>query len=498
MKTTLIQIDPHDDLTSIKDKMTWAKSPRMLLFFPHGYPVDQSPLTMKLIRRYAETNGSRVALITRDRMMREIAEEQEIPCFTSAPQAEKKSWGTAESRKPLGAFKGIEKISAIRGEVQQSPKSSRFSLAQKFISITLLIGIGVISSLFFIPSATVTVYPVLIDQVVDYQVVLDPNVTEVGIAGVLPAGSISIEVSGELSVDSTGKVVVPKTKATGEITITNLTTKRVLIPRGTVVSTGGLSPVEFYLTSEVSLAAVTGAQTAATIEAVNVGESGNVANGMVTLIGGLDNVVSINNSEPTSGGTEQSFPTPAEGDYKILQDKLHAQLISDCNEKILGESEEGTILIGNSIKLGQEISRNEIPSIGEPSDRATLTLTMSCSAITYTLEDEKMLAKIILDQNLGNRLKPLNDIIQTKQTSGATVVNVQSYTWKGHASRLLMPSFEKQDLLSLISGKPIEEAKNFIFQAFEQEKAPVVVIAPVWWSRLPWLPNRIKLEIGGK
>ena len=497
MKTSLIQIDPHDDLTSIKDKMMWAKSPRMLLFFPHGYPVDQSPLTMKLIRRYAEANGSRVALITRDRMMREIAEEQEIPCFTSAPQAEKKSWGTAESKKPLGVLNGIEKISAIRGEVIHSPKSSRFSGTQKFISIILLTGIGLISCAFFIPSASVTVYPVLIDQVIDYQVALDPNVTEVGIAGVIPARSISIEVSGELSTDSTGKVVVPKTKATGEITITNLTTKSVLIPKGTVVGTGGLSPVEFYLTSEVSLAADTGALTSATIEAVNAGESGNVSGGLVTIIGGLENVVSINNIESTSGGTEQSFPTPAEADFNNLQDKLHAQLLSDCNEKILGESEDGTVLIGNSIKLGQEISRNEIPSIGEPSDRATLTLTMACSASTYTLEDEKMLAKIILDQNLDKRFMPINDIIQTKQTSEITSANEQSYTWKDQATRDLMPSINKDDLLSLISGKPIEEAKDLIFQTFEQEKDPDIVVAPVWWSRLPLLPNRIKLEIGG-
>ena len=253
MKTTLIQIDPHDDLTSIKDKMTWAKSPRMLLFFPHGYPLNQSPLTMKLIRRYAETNGSRVALITRDRVMREIAEEQGIPCFSSAPQAEKKSWGAINQTKPLGTIKGVEKITELKTITPSQTKSKRYPF-QKIISVFLLLGVGVFSLLFFIPSAHIVLYPVRTQQQIEYQVIVNPGAVTVDISGNIPSEQLSIQVSGDASGISSGKVVVPKAKATGEISITNQSNKTVTLPKGTIVSTSGLSPIEFYLTSAVSLA----------------------------------------------------------------------------------------------------------------------------------------------------------------------------------------------------------------------------------------------------
>ena len=495
MKTTLIQIDPHDDLTSIKDKMTWAKSPRMLLFFPHGYPLNQSPLTMKLIRRYAETNGSRVALITRDRVMREIAEEQGIPCFSSAPQAEKKTWGSINQTKPLGTIKGVEKITELKTITPSQSKSKRYPI-QKIISVFLLLGVGVLSLLFFIPSAHIVIYPVQAQQQIDYQVIVSPDVNAVGISGNIPSEQLSIQINGDLSGSSSGKVVVPKARATGEITITNKTNKSVMLPKGTIVSTSGLSPIEFYLTSEVSLAPFATTTFDASIEAIMAGESGNVGSGMITTIGGLENVVSINNLQPTSGGLEQSFPTPTESDYKKLEEKLRIQLLSICKEEMIGKTKEGTILIENSIELGEENTRNQIPAIGEPSDSATLSMNVTCIAIGYRVEDEKLLAKKILDQNLENGLMPLNDIIQIEKVTGFTLTTYEEYSWTEQASRVLMPEMDEQSLVNLLSGKTEKETLILLNQAMNQTKPVEILIKPAWWSRMPLLPNRIVIEIG--
>jgi len=495
MKTTLIQIDPHDDLTSIKDKMTWAKSSRMLLFFPHGYPLNQSPLTMKLIRRYAETNGARVALITRDRVMREIAEEQGIPCFSSAPQAEKKSWGAINQTKPLGTIKGVEKITELKTVTPSQTKCKRYPI-QKIISVFLLLGVGVFSLLFFIPSAHIVIYPVQAQQQIDYQVIVSPDVETVEISGNIPSEQLSIQVSGDLSGRSSGKVVVPKARATGEISITNQSDKTVTLPKGTIVSTSGLSPIEFYLTFAVSLAPSAATTIKAPIEAVMAGESGNVASGMITTIGGLDNVVSINNLKPTLGGLEQSFPTPTASDYKKLEENLRIQLLSICKNEMNGKTKEGTFLIENTFELGEENSRNQIPAIGEPSDSATLSMKITCNAIGYLVEDEKLLAKMILDQNLKNGLMPLNDIIQIEKVTGVSLTTDKKYSWAEQASRELMPEMDKQSLVNLLSGKSDKETSNLLNQAMNQTKPAEISIKPAWWSWMPLLPNRIVIEIG--
>ena len=495
MKTTLIQIDPHDDLTSIKDKMTWAKSPRMLLFFPHGYPLNQSPLTMKLIRRYAETNGSRVALITRDRVMREIAEEQGIHCFSSAPQAEKKSWGTINQTKPLGTIKGVDKITELKTITPLQTKSKRYPF-QKIVSVFLFLGVGVFSLLFFIPSAHIVLYPVQTQQQIEYQVIVNPGAVTVDISGNIPSEQLSIQVSGDASGSSSGKVVVPKAKATGEISITNQSNKTVTLPKGTIVSTSGFSPIEFYLTSAVSLAPSAETTIKAPIEAVMAGESGNVDSGMIITIGGLDNVVSLKNLKPTLGGLEQSFPTPTENDYKKLEEKLRIQLLSICKEDLIGKTKEETILIENTIELGEENSRNQIPAIGEPSDSATLSMTVTCGAIGYLVENEKQLAKMILDQNLENGLMPLNDIINIEKVTGVSLTTDEKYFWTEQASRELMPEMDKQSLVNLLSGKSDKEASNLLNQAMDQTKPAEISIKPAWWSWMPMLPNRIVIEIG--
>ena len=218
--------------------------------------------------------------------------------------------------------------------------------------------------------------------------------------------------------------------------------------------------------------------------------------GMITTIGGLDNVVSINNLKPTLGGLEQSFPTPTASDYKKLEEKLRIQLLSICKNEMNGKTKEGTFLIENTIELGEENSRNQIPAIGEPSDSATLSMKITCNAIGYLVEDEKLLAKMILDQNLENGLMPLNDIIQIEKVTGVSLTTDKKYSWAEQASRELMPEMDKQSLVNLLSGKSDKETSNLLNQAMNQTKPAEISIKPAWWSWMPLLPNRIVIEIG--
>ena len=498
MKTTLIQIDPHDDLISIKDKMTWAKSQRILLFFPKGYPLDQSSLTVKLIRRYAEANGTQVGIITKNHIMREIASEQDITCFTSAPQAEKKTWPQPKQLIPTRQFQGLEKIIEIKKVVNGTPKSKRIINLQKIITYSILLILSLAGLMVIFPSATITIYPETSKQEISYQVFADPGSNGINIRGILPAAKLSISVSGDLAADSTGKIIIPKTKATGEIEIRNLTDKALVLPRGTIVSTIGSTAIEFYLTADVTLPSSSDSIKTVAIEAVNAGETGNVGSNQITKAAGLEQSILIANSKATSGGTQQSFSTPSESDYAKLENSLRTELISKCKSGFTSEVSENRTLLEKSIVIDKVITRTQTPKVGEPSERAILSLEVSCSALVVNQNDQNQLAKLLLDQEIPNQMIPVNDQIVVESVSPITVNSQGLFTWNATARRDLMQNWNKGGVFKLITGKKRMDAEKIFTNAFHQIRIPQIQITPSWWKWMPLLPDRIKVEIGSQ
>lgn len=105
----------------------------------------------------------------------------------------------------------------------------------------------------------------------------------------------------------------PAVKATGQVVFTG--TPGTIIPAGTQVSTVGneAAPAVFFVTIEDVTIGPDGTVTA-NIEAVEVGASGNVAAGAISLLAQpLQGVSSVNNPMPTSGGLDE------ESDESLLE-----------------------------------------------------------------------------------------------------------------------------------------------------------------------------------
>ena len=225
MKTILIQIDPHDDLTSIKDKMTWAKSARMLLFFPSGYPLFQTDLALKLIQRYSVTLGSQLAIVTRDRILRNVADELGVPCFTSAPQAEKNLWKVPSTQNLVRIPKEAKEILELKNSLPLASINTIPSNFQKIFTSFLLLSLLVILALFFIPSAKIILFPVTEIQEITYKVSAGTEYLSVDISGKLPAVKLSQEVNASLTKTSTGTINLPVSKASGSVKVINVPRK---------------------------------------------------------------------------------------------------------------------------------------------------------------------------------------------------------------------------------------------------------------------------------
>ena len=92
MKTTLIQVNPSDDLISVKEKMQWNPSSRILLVVPRTNHAIQSPLDLQRIVQSGRRLGAQVAISTSQKVLRRLAEGQNIIVFSSVIAAQKNEW----------------------------------------------------------------------------------------------------------------------------------------------------------------------------------------------------------------------------------------------------------------------------------------------------------------------------------------------------------------------------------------------------------------------
>src|SRR5512141_890960 len=99
MKTQIITLESHDDLISVRDRMSWAKTPRILLVWPKYEKVTLRQVDLKVLQRHAVSLGAQLGLVTRTRRVREDAEALKIPVFESTGQAQRVAWLEPRRRK---------------------------------------------------------------------------------------------------------------------------------------------------------------------------------------------------------------------------------------------------------------------------------------------------------------------------------------------------------------------------------------------------------------
>src|SRR5512140_256141 len=98
MKTQVIELEPHDDVISVRDKMAWAKTERIILVIPRQTHLHSRRLDLLHLQRHASTLGAQLAIVTGVEDIQKIAGELGIPFFSKLSNAKKKTWQAAGNR----------------------------------------------------------------------------------------------------------------------------------------------------------------------------------------------------------------------------------------------------------------------------------------------------------------------------------------------------------------------------------------------------------------
>lgn len=470
----------------------------MLLFFPSGYPLFQTDLALRLIQRYSITLGSQLAIVTRDSILRNVADDIGIPCFTSAPQAEKSLWKVQGTQTLFRIPKGSEEIQKQKYSLPAIRLISNPSNFQKIITSALLFLLLVTLAIFFIPSAQIIMFPVSETQEITYKVSAGTEFLSVDISGKLPAIKLSQEVSATLTNNSTGSVNLPVSKASGYIEVINLSSQDIFIPAGSILMSDTVPQRRFTSIGKVDLKANSSNPVSVRIEATEPGVDWNMPGGVTFFIEGYENLIQVQNSIAISGGKNQTLPSPGQGDYLNLQNKLTKQLLEGCEGELESPVKSGQVIIPDSIHLGGESKMVESPPVGQPSDTATLSITSECTAFVISEEDEFGLAKRILDQNLLSGVIPLNSDISITPIGEFKGEGADRFSWIVNAKRSIIQIWNTEELISSILGKSSSDAREILTAGLPQNRPAIITINPSWWRFVPLLPTRVNFEVSAE
>lgn len=472
-----VAIERADDLPDIFGKIDTAPSPRVALLVRRGNRELSTPLGMRRLVRHLERSGRDVVLVTRSRVLRARAREEELPVVGSVKRVN-------FSGRPYGLHLGWI--------VLRSPSLGTL-LALLFMAATALLGGAVLFR--YLPSARVTLYlpaEILGDVV---ELTADTRASEVNVArAVVPAQRREVRVTRTLVGPATGSTTVPADHAAVALVFANRTDRPVRVPKGTVVlATTGMP---FTVGNDVDLPGRVGASGEAIALAQRPGTVGNVPRNTVTRIEdpALSRVVSVTNPSPGEKGTDVRQPVVSEADVHLLREAATAYLLDAARREVVAQQAPMDVVFTDGARL--EITDcTPLPPIGQIARYTELTCTARASLLVVAGTDLRKLYIERLRPRLAADRMLLEDTFRTTvDQSGQFDATFDRLTVPVRVGVLIAPAVDPAALKRELAGKTREVAERVLCQRW-QTPVPPQVDLPGWAPWLPRMTGRIELVV---
>ncbi len=290
MKTQIIQLEPHDDTISVRDKMGWIQTGRVVLVWPaRGHLLDRR-LDLVLLLRHSQSLGTQIALVTSDPEVRFQAHSLGIPVYKSIRKAQKARWSRPRQSSRNRAWVDqpwqdrLTRVQAILANPPHRRRSTRTLALPLRIGLFALAVFAVLSiAAVLIPSAEITISPAIRQQEITLNVRVSDSIDQVNLSGILPVRWATTIVEGRSSVQTTGSINIPADFAEGEVVFHNLTDQSVTIPEGTVVSTAD-SAHRYATLRESQVPGGANNEVATPIQAILPGSESNLSADRIMLL----------------------------------------------------------------------------------------------------------------------------------------------------------------------------------------------------------------------
>ena len=493
MKTQIITLESHDDLISVRDRMSWAKTPRILLVWPKYEKVSLRQVDLKILQRHAASLGAQLGLVSRIRRVRLDAKALHIPVFKSTGEAQRVAWPKPRRRRRLVRRPPRRDLRALREQVYVPEETWRTRPAVRVLAF--LLGVLAVLTLvaLFIPRAQITLSPISKTQSLVLPVTAGPSVESVFITGNIPAREKRVIVEGEQTINVTGEGVIPQSKARGIVEFRNLTQQSVTIPAGTVVQNE--EGIRFVTTVNSEVEAGVGKFLQLPVEAVEGGIAGNLDEETINAIEGrLGLSLSVTNPEPTTGGRELPSVQASEADRERVKDLLMKNLEEDARTKFAAQLSERDLLFEKTVTVSQILNEEYDPPPGAAGRQLTLKMRVEYLAGYAAGSDLSELASLALNASLPSGFRvAASGALTLKPVSTPTLMEDGSAKWSMRAERKIEQQIDPAQVTQMIQGFGAWNTKTKLEENLPLAAAPEVELTPSWWPWMPIVPFRISV-----
>ena len=496
MKTQIIQLNLNDDTLSVRDKMSWSQTGRILLVWPnHGRVLNQQ-LDLNLVIRHATAVGAQLALVTHDSAVRFYAKQIGISVFDSPRRAQDTQWKVIQRRKldlkrntQLSNLGRLRQITHPLAPVWSDHPATRL----------LCFGLSVLALfalvIFILPSAKIILFPQVKLQTMRFDLSADSFATSINFStGCLPTYNQDVIVEGRETITSTGSMIIPDQLAIGSLRFTNTSNQKIIIPAGTIVSTLGSSAVRF-ITSSMDVVTVNPHQSVLLdASAIKPGSSGNIPpNHLVAIEGELGLDLTVTNPLATYGGTDASVPSPSTLDLQLLRDRLRNKLMQTALTQMRSTLPDGDTLISPTLTIVETLADTYTPSIGEPGNHVELTMRLRVQSQVVSGEVLHSFVMPIMDSNTPNGYLPLPNTLEITQINIPTLGEDGNAHLTINAMRKLQIDIPIKRVVDIIKGVNVAQASDRLSASLPLAEQAQILLVPYWWPRLPFLAMRIEV-----
>ena len=493
MKTQIITLESHDDLISVRDRMSWAKSPRILLIWPKFERVTLRPVDLRVLQSHARSLGAELGLVTQIPNVKRNAQGFGIPVFASTTMAQSECWPPRQGISKAFTHRKLKpNLRAMKeqSKVEDGKWRSNSIVRVGFFSVGVLAVLAVVA--LFVPNAAINLTPISQQQSITIPVSANPSTESVFISGSLPAHRTSVFVNATQTVMVTSQGAVPGDKAEGIARFTNLTQTDLTIPAGTVIYTIGSPSINFQTVILTHLPGGSQKFVEVPIVAVNAGSSGNVAaNAIQAMEGNLALSASVTNPSPTAGGTDLTATEAVDADRQHLHDLIMSALDQQAMQELAASIGAHDLLLLDTVKADSPSQEVYNPPAGQPGDTLQLTMNVQYHAQYVTDADLMQLAQTILDASMPAGFVSKPDTLQFSpaktfalDSSGSTHFNLQT-------QRILLQQIPSSQVIFWVRGLSPSNAKEVLQSKLTLAAPPEIDMSPAWW---PLIPFRITVQ----
>jgi len=501
----ILELHEHEDIHSIRDRLEFAQSDRVLLVIPPYSDVLKRRVDLNLIQRFAFEKKIEIGLVTLDPDVRAVAAELGVPAFFTVGAGQRRQRWHKPDGDLFGPYRPPDRSEAHRAaqdrDKRVAPDETRHKmwLGIKAALIGIVTIALIVSAIAVVPSAEIYLVPQSDRLVSNVTIVVDPELTAVDIAaGRVPARPVTADVKDVITIPTTGKRAIPTTRATGVVFFVNQLNIPFRVQKGTVVRTSaGSQAIRFVVTSDVEVPGGIGAQAQAPIEAVEVGVQGNVPANFINEIEGVAALsLRVSNPEATKDGGDREVAAvdPADLDTArvLLLDKLKPQALDGMKATELSETE---FLLPSSLAVNEVLDATYDKEVTEQATDLTLQMRARFGALAVDSEDANTIAFKTMEAQAATGFDLLAEGLAFQRSTETPIGETGQYQFEMQATGYSSADLDVNGALKAIAGKPVDAAMDILEKRLPLQKPPQITVYPGWFPVLPWLPARMRAVV---